>query len=160
RHDLDVFMSGASVPLVLDPEVRKVDASVEVRQVMLARPLLDLTLVAIGLAVAVGAAAGVLLQPFLVLALQFLLNDDPASFGALLAKPFLLAQVGAIKPHVVRQVSRPTDAGEEVLPAFVGAIAAVCFQEVVAAVGLRRGAFAAVERYEPDKAFVLEMSEV
>src|SRR5262245_62672908 len=95
-HDLDVFVALASLPLVLNTEVGKVDALVEVRQVMLARPLLDLALVPIGSAVAVGAAAVVLLQPLLVLALQLLFEDDATHFSALLAQPFLLAQVSAI----------------------------------------------------------------
>jgi len=68
--DFDVPMMVAAVELLLDPEVGKVDALVEVGQVVRARPFFDLVLVAIGSPVAVRPAAIVLLQPFLVLALS------------------------------------------------------------------------------------------
>src|SRR5262245_20628302 len=97
RDHLDVFVASTSVPLVLDSEIGEVHALVKVRQVVLASPLLDLAFVAIGSPVAVGAAAVVLLQPLLILTLQFLFEDDAAHFSTLLAEPFLLAQVGAIE---------------------------------------------------------------
>src|SRR5262245_27652698 len=96
-NDLDVVMPIASIERVLDPKVRKVDALVEVRQVVFARPLLNLARVPVRPAVAVGPPAVVLLQPRLVLALQFLFEDDAADVGALIPKPFFLAQVRAIQ---------------------------------------------------------------
>ena len=54
-----------------------------------------------------------LLQPLLVLALELVLEDDATDVRALLAKPLLVAQVGAIELGVVRQLARPADAGVE-----------------------------------------------
>ena len=51
--DLDVLVTVASVQLVLDAEVGEVDALVEVRQVVFARPLFDLARVPIRSSVAV-----------------------------------------------------------------------------------------------------------
>ena len=97
RDDFDVLMMVAAVELVLDPEVGKVDALIEVRQVMRARPCFDLILIAIGSAVAVRPAAIVLLQPFLVLALQLLFEDDSVDVRPSLAQALLLARIGAIE---------------------------------------------------------------
>jgi len=108
--DFDVPMMVAAVELLLDPEVGKVDALVEVGQVVRARPFFDLVLVAVGSPVAVRPAAIVLLQPFLVLALQFLFEDDSLNVRALVAQALLLAQIGAIELCVMRQLavgSRP-----------------------------------------------------
>ena len=127
-HNLDVLVMFGPVLLVLNPEVRKGDAVVEVRQVVLARPLLDLAVVTIMSAVAVRATTIVLLQPFLVFALELLLEDDAADFAALVPDLFLFAQLGAIQLRIVRQLARPADAGDEVLAALVGTLAAVCFQ--------------------------------
>ena len=49
---------------------------IEVRQVVLARPVADLVLVAAWTAIAVGAIAVGLLQELLVLAFQILFEDD------------------------------------------------------------------------------------
>ena len=69
REQLDILVVLAPVDLVLDAVVRKVDLAVEVRQVVLARPLANLVLVAVRTAVAIGPAAVVFLQKRLVLAL-------------------------------------------------------------------------------------------
>ena len=57
REQLDVLVAFASIDLVLDAVVGEVHLAVEVRQVVLARPVADLVLVAAGSAVAVGAVA-------------------------------------------------------------------------------------------------------
>jgi hypothetical protein len=87
---------GASVQLVLDAEVWEVDRLVEVRQVVVPCPFFDLAVVTIRPSVAVGASAIVFLQPFLLLALELVVEDDAADVGALVAKPRLFAQVRAI----------------------------------------------------------------
>ena len=76
REQLDVLVVLAAVDLVLDAVVGEVHLAVEVRQIVFARPVADLVLVAIRSSVAVGATAVVLLQELLVLALQVLLEDD------------------------------------------------------------------------------------
>ena len=77
------------------------DDLVEVREVVLSSPFFDLALVAIGSAVAVGPAAIVLLQPFLVFVLEFVIEDDATDVGALFAKPLFFAKVGAIQMGVM-----------------------------------------------------------
>src|SRR6266851_4544102 len=68
---LDVHVVPASVGLlVLDARVREMDLLVEVRQVVLAGPFLDLVWVAIGVAVIVVAVAIVLMEPLLIVAFE------------------------------------------------------------------------------------------
>jgi len=55
-EQLDVLVVLPSVDLVLDAVVREVDLAVEVRQVVLARPLADLVLVPVRAAVTVRAS--------------------------------------------------------------------------------------------------------
>jgi hypothetical protein len=133
--DLDILMTLASVQFVLDPEVGKADAVVEVRQVVLTRPAFDLAAIAIGSSIAVWSAAVPLLEPFLILALELVVEDDAPNLRALVAEPFLFSQVGAIELDVVRQLSRPAHAGAEALLPRIVAVAAVGFQEVVATLG-------------------------
>ena len=82
REQLDVLVAFAPIDLVLDAVVGKVHLAVEVRQVVFARPVADLLLVAVRSAVAVGAVAVVLLQELLVLALQVLFEDDASDVEA------------------------------------------------------------------------------
>ena len=76
REQLDVLVMFPAIDLVLDAVVGEMHLAIEVRQVVLARPVADLVLVAAGSAVAVRAVAVVVLQELLVLALQVLLEDD------------------------------------------------------------------------------------
>src|SRR5688572_13565440 len=70
REQLHVLVAFTPLDLVFDAVVREVHLAVEERQVLSARPVADLVLVAVRSAVAVGAVAVVLLQELLVLALQ------------------------------------------------------------------------------------------
>src|SRR5438034_9750566 len=99
----------ATTQLVFDAEVREVDRLIEVRQVVFARPFFDVASVAIRSSVAVRPAAIRLLKPLLILAFELVVEDDAMDLRALLAEPFLLAQIGAIKLDVVRQLTRPAD---------------------------------------------------
>jgi hypothetical protein len=69
-EQLDVLMKLAAVHLVLDPVVGKMNLVIEVWQIVFARPIPDLVLVAARPAVAVRSVAVVILQEFLVLARQ------------------------------------------------------------------------------------------
>ena len=102
-EQLDVLVVLPPVDLVLDAIVREVDLPIEVRQVVLVRPLADFVLVAVRTAVAVGASAVVLLQELLILALQVLLEDDAPNLGpvVLVPEPCLLLPVGRIEIRVV-----------------------------------------------------------
>jgi hypothetical protein len=144
-HDLDVFVLVAPVQLVLNPEVGEVDLVVEVRQLVLVRPALDLARVAIGAAVAVRSAAIMFLEPLLILAFELLVEDDAMDICALFVKTLCFAQVGAIQLRVVRQLARPVHAGVEGLVALAAVLAAVALQKAVTAFGERDGAIAAVQ---------------
>ncbi len=98
---LDVLVPVASLELVFDAEVWKVDVPVEVGQVVFARPLFDLARIAIGTAVTIRTAAVRRLRPFLVFTLEVAIEDDAANAGSLLAQPFVLSHVGAIELCVV-----------------------------------------------------------
>ena len=75
RKELDVLVKLSAIELVLDSVIREMNLVVEVRQIVFARPVTDLVLVAARSAVAVGATAVGLLQELLLLALQVLFED-------------------------------------------------------------------------------------
>lgn len=99
--DLHVFVPVASLKFVLDAEVGKMHGVIEVREVVVACPVFDLARVAIGSAVAVWPAAVSFLEPFLVLALEFVVQNDAADIGALVAEPLLVSQVRAIELRIM-----------------------------------------------------------
>ena len=77
------------------------DLLIEVAEVMLVRPAFDLSRVAIGPAVAIGASAVGRLQPPLILALKLLVEHHATNVGALLAEASCFSEVGAIQLGVV-----------------------------------------------------------
>src|SRR5207248_84818 len=91
RENFDIDVPLPPVQHVLDAEIGKSDAIIEVGQLVFARPLGDLARVPIGTAVAVRTTAVVFLQPFLILALQLGVEDDATDVAALLAKMLLFA---------------------------------------------------------------------
>ena len=102
RHHLDIAVIVPPVELlVFDAQVGEVHLLIEVREVVLARPLLDLVLVAIGAPVAVPAIPVALVQPGLVVALEFVVEDDSLDACAALQKAFCFTFVGAIDLNVV-----------------------------------------------------------
>jgi len=146
--NLDVHMVVASVQLVLDAEVREVDRLVEVREVVFMRPYFDVSVVAIRPPVAVWPPAIRLLEPFLILALELVLENDAADICALFTKALLFTQVRPIELDVVGQLPRPAHAGIEDLCACVVGVAAVGFQEVATWLRERQCALATVEAHK------------
>ena len=92
-EDLDVNVKLAPIELVLNPQVGEVNALVEIRQVVIARPLLDLLVVTVRPPVAVGTVPIVLLEEALVVALEFLLEDDAADLRALVSQARLFSEL-------------------------------------------------------------------
>src|SRR5882672_2705890 len=133
---------------------------IEVREVVVACPIFDLARVAIGSSFTIRPARIGLLQPFLILALELVLEDDAVNVSALLSKPLRFAQVRAIELDVVRQLTRPADARIERLLMGVLAITTMGLQEVMAALRQRHGTLAAVNGDEPRQALVPEMAEI
>ena len=134
REQLDVLVVFASVDLVLDPVVREVDVAVEVRQVVFARPLANLPLVAVRTAVAVGPAAVVFLQELLILALQILFEDDAPNLQSvvLIPKPGFFLPVRRVEVRVVVDFALPADARIERLRRLVLAIQRMRVEQVSA----------------------------
>jgi hypothetical protein len=88
REQFDVLVKLPAIHLVLDSVVGKVNLVIEVRQIVLARPVAELVPVAGWTAIGVGAIAVGLLQEFLVLAFQILFEDDAPDLevGVLVSK--------------------------------------------------------------------------
>ena len=78
REQLDVLMVLTAVDLVLDAVIREMHLAIEVRQVVLARPVADLVVGAVRSSVGVCSASVMVLQEFLVLPPEVLLEDDAA----------------------------------------------------------------------------------
>jgi hypothetical protein len=75
RRDLDVLVIPPAVELlVFDPQVGKMDLVIEVGEVVVVCPCLDLVRLAIGPAIRVVAVPIPLVQPLLVLALELVVE--------------------------------------------------------------------------------------
>ena len=74
--DVDVIVTPVEF-LELDPDVRKVQLLIEVRQVVLQRPLFDLARVTIRMSIVVRPIAVAFMKPPLVIALQLVVEDNP-----------------------------------------------------------------------------------
>jgi hypothetical protein len=104
-----------AIDLVLDSVVGEMDVVIEVRQIVLARPVADLVLVADWTAIGVGAIAVGLLQEFLVLAFQILFEDDAPDLevGVLVSKASFFLWKRRVEIRVVVDLPRATDASVE-----------------------------------------------
>jgi len=104
RHHLHIAVIVPAVGLlVLKAHVGEVDLIIEVGKFVLPCPLLDLSLVAIGASIAVAPIPVALVQPPLVLTLEFVVEDDSLDACAALLKAFCFTFVGAIDLDVVLQ---------------------------------------------------------
>lgn len=114
-EQLDVLVVFAPVHLVLDAVVREVNLAVEVRQVVFARPVANLALIAVGTTVAVCPAAVVFLQELLIFALQILFEDDAPNFESvvLVPEPSFFLPVRRVEARVVLDFALAADARVE-----------------------------------------------
>ena len=111
RHHLDIERAIATVDVVLNAHVWELDVALVVaRQVMLPGPVLDLQRVAVRPAIAVVTIAIALLQEFLVLRLQVVLEDDAVDVCALVTEAFGFLHVGPIELRVMLQLAWLLDA--------------------------------------------------
>jgi hypothetical protein len=117
REQFDILMTLSAVDLVLDAEVREMDAIVEVRQLVFCRPLADFLLRAVGSSIAVGPVAVVLLQEVLILALQLLFEHDAVDIDVVvpLSETGFFFAIRGIQVGVVIQFSWAVDARVELL---------------------------------------------
>src|SRR5262249_38681536 len=94
-------------------QIGKVDVAVEERQIVLVRPLLDLSWVAVRTAVGVRLVAVAIVQELLVFALQFVVEDDPMNPYVVLVEPLRSPDVSGVQLRVVRQLARTRVPGIE-----------------------------------------------
>ena len=158
RDDFDVPMLVASVELVLDADVGKVHALVEVGQVVFARPLRDLARIPIRPTVAVRALAIARLQEFLVLPFELALHNDVPHVGATFAELAGRLSIRVVDARVMGQFAA-VDTVAVPVTAVVVAVTAVHVQEFAAAVRQHDTAVTLVERYGRDEAFIAQVVE-
>jgi len=105
-QDLDVLMEVASLGLlVLDSQIRKVDLVIEVGKVMRSGPGSNLILGSIRMAVILVAVAIVLVQPFLVVLLELVVEDDSVDPRTVFLKNLSGIQVGVENLRVMFQLA-------------------------------------------------------
>jgi eukaryotic-like serine/threonine-protein kinase len=123
RLDLQILGPQPSVAvLVFDARIGKLHVPVVLWKVVLDGPAMDLFRRSIGTAIAVGSTAIPLLKKLLILALEFVVEDDAADARPLAAQTFGSVQVRAIDMRVVRQLTWLLEARVEplMIPASIG----------------------------------------
>src|SRR3954454_11987301 len=104
RCDLDVLDVAAAVrPLVFKAQIRQVDVPVEERQIVLVRPLLDLSRIPVWTSISVGPFAVSIVEKLLVLAFELVVEDDAMNPHVLFLQTLSSPHVGGKKLRVVRQ---------------------------------------------------------
>jgi hypothetical protein len=137
RRDLDVSMIPSPIRLlVFDAQVGEMDLIVEVREVVLVRPFLDLVRLTIGPSSYIVAVSIPPMQPSLVVALELVVEDDTFDACPVLREAISFAEVGAIHLGVVFQLARLLEPRVELL-ATVVRMASVLVNRVVAPVRLQ-----------------------
>jgi hypothetical protein len=122
-HDFDVNVVPPPIlVLVLDAGIREMDLLVEVRQVVLASPCLNLVWVSIGMAVVVVSVAITLVEPLLVVALELVVQNDALDSRTALLQTLRLAFERAIDLNVVFELPLAFNARVEGLAAFPVAV--------------------------------------
>jgi hypothetical protein len=124
HFDVLVVLEAITVA-IFDPQIRKMDLLIEVREVVLVRPFADLGIGPIRVSVIVIAAAIALMEPALVLPLELVIEHDALNPRVTLGKPLRGAFVGAVNLDVVFQFPLAFDARPEGLAVTLVAIAMV-----------------------------------
>jgi hypothetical protein len=123
RGDLNVDVIPPAVCLTeLDAHVREVHLLVVVRELVLARPILDLVRLTVWPAVVPLALAIAFVQPLLILAFELVIEDDPPDACAALGELLSFPEIGAIHLRVVLDFAVLDQAGVELLAMFTAAI--------------------------------------
>jgi hypothetical protein len=160
REQLDVLVVLAAVDLVLDAVIREMHLAIEVRQVLLARPVADLVVGAVGSSVAVRSVAVVILQELLVLAFEILLEDDAADLEIRMLvseADFLLAE-RRVETRIVGDLAGATDASMERLLGPAVALQSVGVEQITSLFGEGQAAFLPAKIHGLDKVFIAEVA--
>src|SRR5207253_2063738 len=161
RENLDIFMAATAVELlVLNAQVGEMHMVVEVRQVVLERPLFDLARVAVWMAVVVVVVSIALVQPLLVLALHLVVEDDPVDLDVADFQTLGDAQIGLVDLHVVFELALAFEASVELLTGIAVAVT-MMIEQVPSAIGQHHGDVAAtVNAHGVDETLLAEMAEI
>jgi len=153
RQQFDILMALASLPLALNAEVRKVDAVVDVGQLMIVRPTTDLLLVAVRTSVAIRSVTLGGLEKLLILPLQVLFEDDASDLdvAVLVSKPGFLFAVGGVQGGIVVELARAVDACVERLGLALVAVAPIGLEQVAPLVRENDPTVVFAERDGPDQ---------
>jgi uncharacterized protein (DUF4415 family) len=92
--------------LVFDSDVGKMQLVVEIRQVVRPRPVFDLVRCAIRTSIDIVPGCVALVQPALVLALEFVIEDHPIDAGLARLQLFRFSQIGLVDGRAARQGPR------------------------------------------------------
>jgi hypothetical protein len=111
REDLDVLDVAPAVrPEELDLEIRKLDSSIGVREIVILSPSAHVVAVAPGSAVAVGPASVRLLEEHLILPPKVLLEDHALDVSALFDQALRSPEICSIELRIVNQLALTGDA--------------------------------------------------
>jgi hypothetical protein len=153
RGDLHVAVEVMPVQVeIVDPNVRKVDVPVEVRQVVLECPALDFTLGPVRSAISICVAAIALVEPLLILPFEFVIEGDVLDATVAFKDAIDLVQIRLEDLRVVLELTRFDEACVELLmPLVVTWIVLAWIVIVLPSVGLQQ-AFASVGQEHRDVA--------
>jgi hypothetical protein len=161
REQLDVFVAFAPIHFVFNPVIREVHLTLEIGQVVLARPVADLFLAAVRPSVAVRSIAVVVLQELLVLAFEVLLEDDASDLEIRMLVSearFLLAE-RRVEIRIVVDLAGAADAGVKRLLGPAVALQGVRVEQIASLFGESQAAFVAAKFDGLDKAFIAEVAK-
>ena len=161
REQFDVLVVLATVDLVLDAVIREMHLVIEVRQVVVARPVADLVFAAVRSSIAVRSVAVMFLQELLVLAYEIPLEDDAADLKIrmIVSEAGFLLAVRRVQIRIVVDLARATDAGVERLLGPAVALQGVRVEQIASLFGEGQAAFVAAKVDGPDKAFIAEVAK-
>jgi hypothetical protein len=111
------------------------DLLVEVRQVVFLGPRLNLLRLTIRPAIRVVPVRIALMEPPLILALEFVIENDALDVGFAFGELLRLAQVRLVDLHVVFDLARLHEAGIEHLMVLLLTVHSMGIQQLLAAVG-------------------------
>ena len=161
-RDLDILVLPPPIGLlVFDAQVREMDLVIEVREVVVVRPFLDLMRVAIGPTIAVVTVPITLVEPLLVLTLELVVEFDAVNACAALHEALGFSQVRAVHLGVVFHLAWLLQARVELLTMVIRVFAAVRLQHVPTLFRQHdRDVSAATQALGSDKPFLAEVSKV
>jgi hypothetical protein len=134
-RDLDILVIAAPVELLIfDAEIRKMHLLVEVREVVVVGPFLDLMWFAIWPSIGVVAVDIPLVQPLLILTLELVIEHDAVDVDLALSKPFRFAKVRLVDLRVVFDLAGLYQPRIELLAVLLIAVRAMRVQELATAV--------------------------